>query len=241
VERRTALAGAGRTALPAPAALAAVALAGLAAVLLLPEVASALPRGGDPEPNATQLAVTSAVLVALTAAYLCAAAASAGLGTVWLAWAFAYNAVIIVVKFILSPASFRRNSQAGLAEYLGVGVTVMLLYIAAVIAIFLMARRQRASGVWPWTAKAGLVVALLVFAMGSRYVAAVVLGEAAGDYLDHVFSGAGVWLPALIVAASVAAVAAFDLATDLRAALGTGIALIVLHHVLWVPFMLRLF
>jgi hypothetical protein len=221
--------------------LVAIALAGVAAVLLLPEVASSLPRGDDPEPNAAQLAVTASVLVALTAAYLYVASQSAGLGTTWLALAVTYNAVIVVVKFILSPASFLRNEQAELAEYLWVGVAVMVLYVAALVAVFLMARRYRAAGGWPWTAKAGLVVALLVFAMGSRYLAAIVLGEAASDYLDHVFSGSGVWLPAFIAGASVAAIAAFDRAENLPAALGTGVALIVVYHGLWVPFMLRLF
>ena len=239
--RRPALAAAGPGALPAPAALAAVALAGVVAVLVLPEVASSLPRGGDPEPNATQLAVTSAVLVALTAAYLYVAAQSASLGTTWLAPAFAYNAAIVVVKFILSPASFHRTSESELTDYLAVGLAVMLLYGAALIAVFLVARRQRATGSWSWTAKAGLVVALVVFAMASRYIAAVVLGEAASDYLDRVFSGTGWWLPAFIAAASLAAVAAFERATDLPAALRVGLALIVLYHVLWAIFMLRIF
>jgi len=149
--------------------------------------------------------------------------------------------VIVVVKSILSPASFRRNEQAELSNDLGVGVTVMLLYIAALVAVFLMARRYRVAGGWPLPAKAGLVIALLVFAMVSRYVAALVLGEATGDYLDHVFSGAGVWLPALTAVAAATAAVAFDRAPDLPAALGIGVALVVVYHALWVPFMLRLF
>ena len=69
----------------------------------------------------------------------------------------------------------------------------------------------------------------------------IVLGEAASDYLDRVFSGSGWWLPAFIAAASLAAVAAFDRAAHLQAALGIGLGLIVVYHALWVLFMLRLF
>lgn len=226
---------------PAPAALAAIAVAGVAGVLVLPEVAPALPRGGDPEPNATQLAITSAGLLALTATYLYLAAREASLDTAWLVLAFTYNAAIVVVKFILSPASFHQTPESELTDYLAVGLAVMLLYGAGLIAVFLVARRQRAAGSWSSTAKAGLVVALVLFAMASRYIAAVVLGEAASDYLDRVFSGTGWWLPAFIAAASLAAVAAFERATDLPAALRVGLALIVLYHVLWAIFMLRLF
>jgi hypothetical protein len=233
--------GTERGALPAPAALTAIAAAGFAAVLVLPEIASALPRGDDPEPNATQLAVTSAAVLWLTGAYLYVAARRAGLGTAWLVLAFTYNAAIVMVKFILSPASFQHRSQTTLAGYIWVGLAVMLFYGAGLAAVFLTARRQRVGGSWSWASKAGLVVALVVFAMASRYVAAVALGQAASDYLDRASSGAGLWLPALIAGASLAAVAAFDRASDLQAALRIGLALIVVYHLLWALFMLRLF
>lgn len=106
---------------------------------------------------------------------------------------------------------------------------------------------------WAWPSKLGVVLGLLVFAIVSRAVAAVALGRATADYLEHLFTGAGLWLPALIVAASWLAVEAFDRAAHadgqngsapdaaLRTAFGAGFALVAVDHALWVVFMLGLF
>ncbi|MBW3547722.1 MAG: hypothetical protein KY452_06260 [Actinobacteria bacterium] len=240
-----------RPLVPAPAVLALCALLGLAAVLLLPETASLLPWGDRPAPNETQLAVTSLGLQVLTGGYLYAVHTITGLSAAWGALAFGYNSAIIVVKFILSPASYYNSAEATLSQHLWVGIAVMLLYVAALAVIYAVARRNQHPRRWAWPSKLGLVLALLVFAIVSRYVAAVALGRAATDYLEHVFAGAGLWLPVFIVVASWLAIEAFDRAAHrpdssgpdafLRAAFGTGLALIAVYHGLWVVFMLRLF
>lgn len=240
-----------RPLVPAPRVFALCALLGLGAVLLLPEMASVLPWGDRPEPNEAQLAITSLGLQVLTGAYLYAVHKITGLSAAWGALAFGYNTVIIAVKFILSPASYYNSTETTLSEHLWVGIAVMLLYVAALAVIFAVARRNQRPRRWAWPSKLGLVLALLVFAVVSRYVAAVVLGRAASDYLEHIFVGAGLWLPVLIVAASGLAIEAFDRAahgpdssgTDacLGTAFGAGLALVALYHGLWALFMLRLF
>jgi hypothetical protein len=237
--------------LPAPATLAACGVVGLAAVLLLPEMASVLPWGDRPEPNEVQLAGTSLGVLLLTAGYLCVATRVTGLGASWGLLAFGYNAALVVVKFVLSPASYYHSPRTALSEHLWVGISVMLLYAGALGAIFAMVRRYQGSRPWPWPAKLGLVAALVVFAMACRYVVALVLGRTASDYLRHVFAGAGIWLPALIASASFLAVETFDRAAhasasrgpeaSLRATFAVGLALIGVYHGLWVVFMMRLF
>lgn len=240
-----------RPVVPAPGLLALCALLGLAAVLLLPETASVLPWGDRPEPNEAQLAVTSLALQVLTGAYLYAVHNFTGLSAAWGALAFGYNTAIIAVKFILSPASYYNSAETTLSHHLWVGIGVMLLYVAALAVIYAVARRHQHPRRWAWASKLGLVLTLLVFAIVSRHVAAVVLGRAATDYLEHVFAGAGLRLPVLIVVASWLAIEAFDRAAHrpdssgpdgfLGIAFGTGLALIALYHGLWVVFMLRLF
>ena len=80
---------------------------------------------------------------------------------------------------------------------------------------------------------------------------ALALGRAASDYLRDVFLGAGLWLPAMIGAAALAAVAAFDRAAhppagldpaaSLRTTLAVGLALLAVYQGLWVVYMLQLF
>lgn len=226
-------------------------LLGLVAVLVLPEAASLLPLGDRPEPNETQLALTSLGVLLLTGAYLYATSNVTGLSAGWAGLAFGYNAAIVVVKFIFSPASYYNSPGTALSEHLGVGVAVLALYAAALTVIYAVARRNQHPRRWAWPSKVGLVLAVVVFAMVSRSVAAVALGRTASDYLEHIFAGAGLWLPVLIIAASWLAIEAFDRAAhgseawapdaSLRTAFGTGLALLVVYHGLWVVFMLRLF
>lgn len=223
----------------------------MAAVLLLPEMASVLPWGDRPEPNEAQLAVASLGVLLLTAGYLYFATRVTGLGALWGLLAFGYNAAIVVVKFILSPASYHHSPQTTLSQHLWLGITVMLLYAGALGAIFAMARRYQGARRWPWPAKLSLIAALVVFAVACRYVVALVLGRAASDYLRHVFAGSGIWLPALIAGASFLAVMTFDRAAhatasrgpeaSLRTSFAVGLALIGVYHGLWVVFMMRLF
>ena len=239
------------TLVPAPWALFAVAILGLVAVIQLPELASLLPYGDRPEPNEAQLAITALGLIALTAAYLYVAWNVARLSPAWAGLMFAYNAAIVVAKFILSPAALHNAPGTTLAQHVWVGMAVLVLYVAGLGTVYAVALRNRAPATWSWSAKAIVVVGLLAFALVSRYVVALALGRAASDYLRDVFLGAGLWLPAMIGAAAVAAVAAFDRAAHppagidptaaLRTTLAVGLALLAVYQGLWVVYMLQLF
>lgn len=236
---------------PAPWALVAIAVLGLAAVTELPELASRLPFGDRPEPNEAQLAITALGLIGLTAAYLYVAWNVVRLSPAWAGFTFAYNAAIVVAKFILSPAALHNAPGTTLAQHVWVGMAVLVLYAAGLGAVFAVARRHRGPAPWSWSSKAVVVVGLLAFALVSRYVVALALGRAAADYLRDVFLGAGLWLPAMIGVAGLAAVEAFDRAAhppagvdpaaSLRTTLALGLALLAVYQGLWVVSMLRLF
>jgi hypothetical protein len=234
-------------------ALAAFVLLGLLAVHFVPGLASAFPRGDEPEPNPTQLALTALAVVVLTAAYLSVLnRPAAGWTVAALALVFGYNAGIVVLKFVLSPAAYHNSPDTTLGEYLWIGLGVMVIYGAGLLGVHAVARRNRAPATWSWASKLTVVAGVLVFALLSRLVAAVILGRATEDYLRGVFRGGGWWLPAMVVGVTMLAVEAFDraghavadgdqAAVRLRAALLVGLTLIVLYHGLWVAFMVRLF
>ncbi|MEA2843365.1 MAG: hypothetical protein QOJ69_1036, partial [Actinomycetota bacterium] len=252
---RRASAGAARSGgpvlVPAPWALAAAAFLGLAAVIQLPELASLLPYGDRPEPNEAQLAITALGLIALTGAYLYVAWNVVRLSPAWAGLTFGYLAAIVVAKFILSPAALHNAPGTTLAQHVWVGMAVLVLYVAGLGTVYAVASRNRSPRTWSWSSKAVVVVGLLAFALVSRYVVALALGRAAADYLRDVFLGAGLWLPAMIGAAALAAVAAFDKAAHppagvdpaaaLRTTLVVGLALLAVYQGLWVVYMLQLF
>ena len=242
-----------RTVVPAAWALAGFAAVGIVAVATLPELSSVLPRGDDPEPNPTQVATTALAMLLLTGAYLFVVASStAELTLPVLAPMFGYNAGIVVLKFVLSPAAYHNSAETTLAEYLWIGLAVMVIYAAALAAIHAVARRNRAPRAWSWPSKLTVVAGVLAFALVSRLLAALVLGRATEDYLRNVFQGAGLWLPTTIVVVALLAVEAFDRAGHpvdgdtgalplLRTSLLTGLGLIAVYHGLWAILMVRLF
>ena len=210
--------------------LAALALLGLGAVWALPDLGASLPWETDPEPNATQLATSAFGIVVLTAGSLWLVARTTAWPTRPATLTFAYLAAIATVKFILSPASFHNTDDAELSTYLWLGLVVMLIYLAALTGLYKTAGRPRAV----------TVGAVLVFAVASRYLAALVLGRDVGDYLGDVFGAGGFWLLVLLGGAAFAAVECFRLPRpDLS--FRTGAAVVVVYHGLWALYMLRLF
>jgi hypothetical protein len=212
------------------APLAVLVVLGLGAVWALPSLGASLPWETDPEPNATQLAASAFGIVVLTAGCLWMVARATAWPTRPAVLTFAYLAAIAVVKFILSPASFHNTEDAELATYLWLGLVVLLLYLTALTGLSRTAGRP----------KAVTLGAVLLFAVASRYLAALVLGRDVGDYLGDVFGAGGLWLVALLGGAAFAAVECFR---QPRPALsfGTGATVIVVYHGLWALYMLRLF
>lgn len=106
----------------------------------------------------------------------------------------------------------------------------MVIYLIALTGLYRMAARS----------KAVTLGGALVFAVASRYLAALVLGRDVGDYLGDVFGAGGLWLLALLGGAALAAVESFrQPRRDLSFRIGA--AVIVVYHGLWALYMLRLF
>ena len=215
---------------PLAGPVATLALLGLVAVWALPPLGAALPWETDPEPNATQLATTAFGIVVLTAGCLWMVARTTGWPVRPAALTFACLGSIAVVKFILSPASFHNTEDTELSTYLWLGLVVMVLYLIALAGMYRAAGRS----------KAVTLGAVLVFAVASRYLAALVLGRDVGDYLADVFGAGGLWLLALLGGAAFAAVQAFDRPRS-GLSFRTAAAVIVVYHGLWALYMLRLF
>lgn len=228
-----------RSVVPAPSALAAFAVLGLMTVALLPAVGARLPWETEPEPNVSQVALTALGVVLLTAAYVMVAAQTSAWARTPAVLTFAYLAGIAMAKFILSPASFRNAPDTDLSEYLWLGLAVMVLYLGGLTFLYWFAGRYRQRQ-WPWLSKVGAVLAVLAFAVVSRSFAALVLGRDVGDYLRDVFRGGGVWLLLLLAGSTVAAIEAFG-HSERALAFRAGLAVIVVYHALWVPYMIRLF
>lgn len=215
---------------------------GLAWVVLAPELATALPYGDRPEPNAVQFALTALGPMFLTGLYLWTSARRLGDRSGWFPLAWAYNSVIVVIKFILSPTAYGNTPTATLGEFIWVGLVAMVFYVVGLFVIVTVARRSRPPGPgWTRPSKLGVVAALIVLAVAARSVAAVVLGSGAEDYFRNVYSGAGVLLPLFVGVTALLAVDAFDRAADLGRAFRDGFALILVYHGLWVVSMVRLF
>lgn len=135
-----------------------------------------------------------------------------------------------MVKFILSPASFHNTEDTELPTYLWLGVVVMLIYLIALTGLYRAAGRS----------KAVTLAAVLVFAVTSRYLAALALGRDIDDYLGDVFGAGGLWLLALLGGGALAAVESFRQPRS-ELSFRTGAAVIVVYHALWALYMLRLF
>lgn len=220
-----------------PAALAGLLFAGIGAVVALPELAPHLPRAGRPE-QATY-AATSLGVIALSGAYLFAVARrTRAANPHWLLWTGLYNAALVVVKFILSPAAFE-GSTTSLTSFVVSGLIVMPLYIVGLVLVYHIAVRRTGARTWP--SRISLAVGLAGAAVVTRLLAAAAL-ESASQYLRDLAGGRGLILPAVVAAASLAVAEAFRRAGSAsRDAVSTGIALVLVDHVLWVVYMNRLF
>jgi hypothetical protein len=221
---------------PEPGALIGFIALGIAAVVVLPRIATDLPHLGRPEQ--AQRALTALGVLASTAAYLFAAARSrAALGVRWLPPTLAYALGLVIVKMILSPEAFRATNGASLTSFLTTGLAFVPLYLGALLVMYRAVERGSAATRGGRTAVA---LALAVVAVGARLLAALVLGNAS-EYLGDLL-GRGLVFPVVVAVASFAVLESFVRAG--RAAgdsLKVAIAVVLVHHVVWVVYMIRLF
>lgn len=219
------------------AALAGFVVLGAVAVLFVPEIADDVPHPG--RDDQARYALTCLGVIAATAAFVYgfAAARRGGLERAWLP-TFAYGSGLAIVKFILSPTAFGESPDVTLDSFVGSGLAVVPIYVGAIAFLYSLASRR--SGEWPLASKARVAVSLGALAVAARYVASLALGTAS-DYVRDLV-GPGLVLPIVVALASLAVMQAFDRSRpSLRAALGEALAIVVVHHVLWVVYMYRLF
>ncbi len=233
------------------------ALAALAAVLV--------PRLGDADtavPGLGTLLVTGVVVGALTTGALYfGLRRDLGLPASIALFAVAYNALVVLVKFVLSPQALYEHSEKGTLEAFinpsdavaatWIGVSLFILYAAALVVIYRVCRRRLAERRRPsW--KRVLVIAILtsavLFATGGLPLVLLFGGT---EYTGFVFSSGVSGLVALALAGAVSLAAVAFRSTAERAQLLGDVALLVsvfwvalaflaLYHALWVIYVLVL-
>ena len=222
---------------PASWALLGFLILGALAVWALPEIAEDLPHPGRPE-QARYAAACLGVLI-LTGAYISVVATThRDLDRAWMIPTVVYAAGLAIVKFILSPTAFELSTGTSLDGFVTAGLAVMPLYIAATLLIYSLADRRK--GRRSLSSRVGLSVGFAVAAVVTRLLVALILGTA-DQYLDDFF-WRGLVLPLVVAIASFAVSLSFDLSgSALRQVLRMGVAVIVIHHLLWVLYMYILF
>jgi hypothetical protein len=227
-----------------------LALIALAAVLFLPNL-----RAGHSGENlrirqSVQFALTGLIVIACTTAYLWSIARATPLGRPWFAPMLSFGALMVAVKFILSPSAYRISGGDSLGRYLGVGLVVMVFYLLAPLTMFVLARRYEASRRWSWPVRVLLFCVVACLAAIARFAAAPFVGARASQYLHHVFSGAGLILPVALALMAILVIAAFERGMAVSRSSGfhgvtvtftAAALLIVVYHALWVIFMVRIY
>jgi hypothetical protein len=233
------------------------ALAGLAAVLV--------PRLGGSDgdaPGLPTLLLTAVCVGALTtgALYL-ALTRDLGLGRLVAGYVVAYNALIVFVKFVLSPEAIYEHNAEGFEAFFDpsepfeaalIAASIFAAYAFALWIIYRICARQLGSTArsvdWRRLLVTAVLVAALVFATGGI---ALIVAYGGLEYLGFVLSStvSGVVALALAGAVSLAALGLREAATR-AAVLGdaallvsvfwVGLAFLALYHVLWVVYVLVL-
>jgi hypothetical protein len=223
-----------------------------------------VPRTGDEGdvPGLGLLLITGVLVgLATTGALYLVLRRDLGLPATLALFAVGYNALVVLVKFVLSPEALYEHSEAGtLKAYIDptdsvaatfISASVFVLYAIALFVIYRICRRRLAERRRPsW--KRVLVIAILsaavLFATGGIPLLLLFGGL---EYIDFVFSSAVSGLVALALAGAVALAAIAFRSTAERAQLVGDVALLVsvfwvalaflaLYHALWVVYVLVL-
>jgi hypothetical protein len=245
-------------------------LAGAAVMVAVPGLLA-----GPERPGFAVFLVAGLMVIVLTAGFFgYIYRLGMGFGRTVLVLAAGYNALIAAVKLGLAPAAlYQANREqafdAGFGDpnqlwfYLGVGSSVLLLYLLVFRVMYSVFRRrfrrralpseppQEQRGRWSNRTIVVGVVILVAFAASFLWVMPVVyIGLPTFSYLFYIFSTFGAAIALALVLAAVLAYKAFDEvekravrlgdATLLASFFWLGLALIVLYHVMWVVFLLTL-
>jgi hypothetical protein len=229
----------------------------LAAAVLVPRT------GDDGDVPGLGLLLTTGVLVGLatTGALYVVLRHDLGLPATIALFAVGYNALVVLVKFVLSPESLYEHSEAGTLEAFidpsdsvaatFISASVFVLYAIAQIVIYRITRRrlvERRPPSWKRVLVITLLTGAVLFATGGLPLLLLFGGL---EYIDFVFSSGVSGLVALALAGAVAlASVAFRSAAERAQVLGDvalfvsvfwiGLAFLALYHALWVVYVLVL-
>jgi len=223
-----------------------------------------VPRtGGEGEvPElATLLATGVLVGAATTGALYLALRRDLGVPASIALFAVGYNALVVLVKFVLSPEALYEHSEAGTLEALidpsdtlaatFISASVFVLYAAALGVVYRVCRRrlvERRRPSWKRVLVIALLTGAVLFATGGLPLLLLFGGL---EYIDFVFSSAVSGLVALSLGGAVALAAVAFRSTAERAQLvgevallvsvfWIGLAFLALYHALWVVYVLVL-
>ena len=240
----------------------------LAVALVFPRVTG----GGTGTPPIGILVASGALISALTTGALWfAIQKDLGLPQRVALYAVGYNALIVLVKFVLAPLGvYRVNQSVALESFLpfnnvfGAGLAagiVFVLYLGVYALIYRLCRRgvpvaglRKKKGV----ASGGVGLSVLASGLllagsgGAFLLIPLLVAVSATDYLRYVFSsGVALEIVVVLVAASVLAGLAFRSVAERAEMYGNaavlvsffwlGLYFLVLYHVLWVVYVLVLF
>ncbi len=224
---------------------------GTLAVNLLPAILSGSTLTSNTRPV---LYLTAFSLIGLTGLALWITKDALELDTKWWRYAFAYSSLIVLIKFVVSPAGFIGRSNASFTQLLLTAGFVMLLYLLGFWLVYAYFTKQlpikpKNSGGKLAGEEQKLIftsVAFLVINFARLIVQRLPLPGISGgsNYLKAIYGYQGLALSALVFLAVLTAVEAFDQVksnhTQLKGFLWVGVELIIINHILWAIFMSRL-
>lgn len=218
-------------------ALTAFVALGAVAVLFLPDVVDDVPHPGRDDQAGYALAGLGVAIATAAFVYAFAAAGTEALERATLP-AIAYGTGLAIVKFVLSPVAFSKSPGVSLGEFVTSGLVVVPVYLAVIAFLYSLAARK--AGEWPFASKLRVALLLGALAVATRYAVSLVLGTAS-EYLRSL-PGTGLVLPVVATLAALAVMQAFDRSRpSVRAALFQAVAIVIVHHALWVVYLYRLF
>jgi hypothetical protein len=240
----------------------AFALAAVAAVVV-PRVGT-----GDAQPDVATLVAAGAVIALLTTGALYVVLRTdLGLPTSIALLAMGYNALVVLVKFVLAPRGLYEVSEAGQLEaYIDpsdtfnailIATLVFALYALALWLIYRICRRTLARAErlererrtsWKRVVVTSLVAAAIVFASGGLPLVAAFGGA---EYIGYVLSsgvsalvavalGGAIYLATMTLRSSAEQAAVVGDAALLVSVFWLGLGFLALYHALWVVYVLVL-
>jgi hypothetical protein len=232
------------------------------AVVVVPKLGT-----GEAQPGVATLLAAGIVVAALTTGALYVVLRTdLGLPASIALLAVGYNALVVLVKFVLAPRGLYEVSEAGKYEAffdpsdtgaaIFIGSVVFVLYAVALWIIYRVCRRrlERAAGRqkepmgWTRVVVISLVVAAIVFASGGL---PLVLAFGGLEYIGFVFSS-GVSLLVALALAGAMSLASITLRSSADRAIlvgdaallvsvfWLGLGFLALYHALWVVYVLVL-